>query len=130
MDLLQICVLALVQGLTEMLPVSSSGHLILFPKLLGWQEPGLNVDAFLHLGTLLAIVIYFWKDLWSLIRKPKLMLAIFLGTLPVVAIGFTIKPFLESSSILRSVQFISFTLIFVALLLWWFDRKISVKDLS
>ena len=59
MDLFQILILGIVQGLTEMLPISSSGHLILFPKFFSWQDPGLNVDAFLHLGTLLAILIYF-----------------------------------------------------------------------
>lgn len=65
---LQIIILGLVQGLTEFLPISSSGHLVLTPKLLGFTDPGLAVDAFLHLGTLFAVVIYFRSDILWLIR--------------------------------------------------------------
>src|SRR5215213_7150903 len=60
-------VLGLVQGLTEFLPISSSGHLILVPWLFGWDEPGLSFDAALHLGTLLAVFVYFWRDLYAMI---------------------------------------------------------------
>lgn len=128
MDLFHIFILGIVQGLTEMLPISSSGHLILFPKFLHWEDPGLNVDAFLHLGTLLAILIYFREDLLSLVFKRerrKLILYIFLATLPVVFIGFSAKPFIESSELLRSSKFISFNLIFVALLMWFFDWRLE-----
>ena len=62
MPLYQVVILALVQGLTEFLPVSSSGHLALAPWLLGWKDPGLTFDIALHLGTLVAILIYFFKD--------------------------------------------------------------------
>jgi len=66
---LQITILAIIQGLTEFLPVSSSGHLVLAPKLLGFTDPGLAVDAFLHLGTLLAAVIYFREDIWLMMMS-------------------------------------------------------------
>jgi len=59
-------VVGIVQGLTEFLPVSSSGHLVVVPNLLGWDEPSLAFDLVLHLGTLLAVVVYFWDDLWRL----------------------------------------------------------------
>ncbi len=62
MDLFQALILGLVQGLTEFIPVSSSAHLIIVPWLLGWRDPGLAFDAALHLGTLLAVVAYFWRD--------------------------------------------------------------------
>jgi len=62
MPLYQVVILALVQGLTEFLPISSSGHLALAPWLLGWKDPGLTFDIALHLGTLIAIVIYFFRD--------------------------------------------------------------------
>jgi len=60
--LYQAIVLAIVQGFTEFLPVSSSAHLDLFPWLLGWKDPGLSFDIALHFGTLIAIVVYFFKD--------------------------------------------------------------------
>jgi undecaprenyl-diphosphatase len=67
MPLFHALVLGIIQGLTEFLPISSSGHLILVPWLLGWADPGLTFDVALHLGTLLALVFYFWRDLWRYI---------------------------------------------------------------
>ena len=66
MDYFQIILLGIIQGLTEFFPVSSSGHLILVPRLFGFEDQGLAVDAILHLGTLLAIILYFRKDLLRL----------------------------------------------------------------
>ena len=63
MSFLQILVLAVVQGLTEFLPVSSSGHLILVPLLTGWPDQGLAIDVATHVGTLVAVLIYFWRDI-------------------------------------------------------------------
>lgn len=60
--------LGILQGATEFLPVSSSGHLVLVPHIFGWPDPGLALDTVLHLGTILAVVIYFWKDLWRIVR--------------------------------------------------------------
>src|SRR5215218_5435996 len=68
MSIYEAVVLGLVQGLTEFLPISSSGHLILVPWLLGWDEPGLAFDAALHLGTLFAIFVYFWRELLAMLR--------------------------------------------------------------
>ena len=67
MELLQAILLGLIQGLTEFLPVSSSGHLILVPHLLGLEDQGLAMDAILHLATVLAIIIYFRRDLSKLL---------------------------------------------------------------
>ena len=68
MDFLQAIVLGIVQGLTEFLPISSSGHLILVPWLFGWDEPGLSFDAALHLGTLVAVFGYFWRDIVNMVK--------------------------------------------------------------
>ena len=68
MEWWQAIILGVVQGLTEFLPISSSGHLIIFPWLLDWETPGLSFDASLHLGTLLAVVVYFWRDIMLMIR--------------------------------------------------------------
>jgi len=117
MDHLQIAVLALVQGLTEFLPISSSGHLVLVPKLLGWQEHGLDLDAFLHLGTLVAVLVYFYKDLVDIVlHKRHLGIAIIIGTLPAVLLGFGAKTYFSSEAV-RSVASICVTLILGSVLM-------------
>lgn len=67
MSLLDAIILGLVQGLTEFLPVSSSGHLVLSQKLLGVEEQGLTFEVMVHFGTLLSVMIYFWKQLWNML---------------------------------------------------------------
>ncbi len=68
MTILQAIILGILQGVAEFLPISSSGHLVLFPWLLGWDAPGLTFDTTVHLGTLVAVVIYFWHDIWRIVR--------------------------------------------------------------
>lgn len=98
----QAILLGVLQGVTEFLPVSSSGHLVIVPYLLGWPAPGLMLDTILHLGTLVAIVVYFWGDLWRLLKAAwrslrlrrlddpdaRLAWAIVVGTIPAAIIGF------------------------------------------
>ncbi|MEX1061257.1 MAG: undecaprenyl-diphosphate phosphatase [Methyloceanibacter sp.] len=105
MTIEQIIVLAVVQGITEFLPISSSGHLILVPKLMHWQDQGLVVDVMTHLGTLLAVLIYFWRDVWHLIvgllelfkgkvtDDGRLAIYIILATIPAIAFGVVLKEF-------------------------------------
>ena len=100
MSIVQAVVLGIMQGATEFIPVSSSGHLVLVPWLFGWQEPGLAFDTLLHLGTLLAVLIVFWRDLFSLATAwlrsvtqrqsgPEARLAwwILLATIPAAVMG-------------------------------------------
>ncbi|MBC8013922.1 MAG: undecaprenyl-diphosphate phosphatase [Methyloceanibacter sp.] len=105
MSIEQIIVLAVVQGITEFLPISSSGHLILVPKLMHWQDQGLVVDVMTHIGTLFAILIYFWRDVWRITRgalelfkgkvtdEGRLAIYIVLATIPAVAFGVFLKEF-------------------------------------
>ena len=67
MPLLHIVVLALVQGITEFLPISSSGHLIIVPGVTGWPDQGLAIDVAAHVGTLLAVLVYFWRDVLAML---------------------------------------------------------------
>ena len=105
---LQAIVLGIVQGITEMLPISSSGHLILFPRLLGWDDQGLAFDAALHVGTLVAVLLYFHADLWRMFTAglasvfrgrhtpdSRLAWAVVLGTVPVGVAGVLLKDTIE-----------------------------------
>lgn len=95
MSLLQAIVLGAVQGLTEFIPISSSGHLVIVPDLFGWRQPGLAFDVMLHLGSLLALLIYFFGDLIDVTRgffagdkwSRKLVLFLAVGTVPAVIAG-------------------------------------------
>ncbi|QYJ83389.1 MULTISPECIES: undecaprenyl-diphosphate phosphatase [Shewanella] len=133
MDIFQVIVLALIQGLTEFLPISSSAHLILPAQLLGWQDQGLTFDVAVNTGSLLAVVIYFRRELFSMFtawtgslvtrqqtQESKLAWWIILATIPAVIFGFTAKDFISTH--LRNIEVIATTTIVFGLLLWWADK--------
>jgi len=132
MDIVQIVVLALVQGLTEFLPVSSSAHLILVPVLLDWPDQGLAFDVAVHIGTLSAVIFYFRKEIAQIIRdwikslaqkKPigdsNLGWGIIVATVPAIVAGFLLKDLIENET--RGAMVIATTTILFGLLLWWAD---------
>jgi len=135
MELIQILILALVQGLTEFLPISSSAHLILTPYLFGYQDQGLAFDVAVHLGSLLAVISYFRNDLRQMIRdffsslgtsgkatsNSRLAWMIIIATIPIVIFGGIFKSLVETD--LRSILVIAITTILFGLLLYWADRK-------
>ena len=134
MSILEVVVLALIQGLTEFLPISSSAHLILPSVLLGWQDQGLAFDLVLNIGTLAAVLIYFRREVinmsvaWtgSIIKKnqtqdSKLAWWIIWATIPAAAIGFLGKDLIETY--LRSGYVIAVTTFIFGLLLWWADAQ-------
>lgn len=132
---LQILFLALIQGVTEFLPISSSGHLLLPSLLLGWADQGLLFDIILHLGSLFAVVSYFWKELSSLffgwlksvVRIDKgndqsdFVWKIIVGTLPAAVFGLIFSDTIESFA--RSLVVLSATSIFFGLLLLAADKS-------
>lgn len=131
MELWFAAVLGLVQGLTEFLPISSTAHLRLVPTLLGQQDPGAAFSAVIQLGTLLAVVVYFAKDLfvdipkamWRAPRssKGRLPWYIGLGTVPIVVFGLSLKKFITGDA--RSLWVIAVALMVVGLLMLWADKK-------
>jgi len=135
MPLLQVVVLALIQGIAEFLPISSTAHLIVAPWLLGWQDPGLTFDVALHVGTLLAVVAYFfrtwiqvilhgfgieWGDDQMLRQNPRLLWLLVLGTVPGAVIGFLFEK--QADSTLRSPILIGVMMIVLGLVMWAADR--------
>jgi undecaprenyl-diphosphatase len=98
--LLEHIVLGIVQGLTEFLPISSTGHLVLFRKLFGLQEAGLLFDTMLHFGTLIAVVIVFWPEIRHVLTNPtgKLARLLVVGTIPTAIIGLAFEDFFEEIS--------------------------------
>lgn len=128
LSILQIIVLAVVQGITEFLPISSSAHLILVPQLFGWPDQGLAFDGAMHIGTLCAVLWYFRRNLWPLTRDwgaslrgqgltpdGRLAWAVLLGTLPAALAGLLLHDVVEGP--LRSPLVIAGTTIGYALLL-------------
>ena len=144
MDALHIIVLALIQGITEFLPISSSGHLLLPHGLLGWPEQGLAFDVAVHIGTLSAVVVYFRHDLNQIVvawirsfsgeqsvgQKADSRLAWYIGfaTIPASLAGLLLDSFIEAH--LRTTLVIALTTIFFGLLLAWADRFGETKTKS
>lgn len=140
-------ILGLVQGLGEFLPISSSAHLVILPWLTGFKDPGLSFDVALHLGTLFAVVGYFWQDWYSISKNSfqfcfmkkfeykndfSLLIKLILATIPAAVAGVFLESWAETS--LRAPWFVAFNMIFLGLVLFWIDRKkmgkTSTKNIS
>ena len=134
-DLLQAVVLGTIQGLTEFLPISSSAHLRIFPELFGWGDPGAAFTAVIQIGTELAVLLYFRKDIWRIatawlrsLVKPeyrghldaRMGWFIIFGSLPIVVLGIALKDIIEDD--FRSLWIIGTTLIVLGLVLGLADR--------
>ncbi len=127
MDILQGIILGIIQGLTEFLPISSSGHLVLFQKIFGLKEGVATFDIAVHLATLIAVVAVFRKDIIEIIKKPfsKLTLLIVVGTIPTLAIAFALKNIIEE--LLHSGASLGVEFLITGLILW-FAESIKTKD--
>jgi undecaprenyl-diphosphatase len=135
MDTLQIIILALVQGITEFLPISSSAHLILAPKIFGFSDQGLAFDVAVHLGSSIAVIWYFRRELAQIIGdslgsigRPEKVTThshmgwmIIISTIPIIFFGLFLRTFVEEN--LRTAMAIAIPTILFGLLLYWFDLK-------
>ena len=130
MSFLQAVVLGIVQGLGEFLPISSSAHLVLTPWLFDWPDPGLMFDVALHVGTMLAVITYFWRELVEIvyfgIKRPKSKEGTFFWYLVVASIPGAVLGFMfeeQAETIFRNPLLIAGTLASLGLLLWWADKR-------
>ena len=140
MEAIQALILGIVQGLTEFFPISSSGHLIIIPKVFQWKGvvDSLSFDVALHLGTAFALIIFFWKDWIKLTlsfteklftdrsnlienENSRLFIFLFFASFPAGIVGFLLQDFIEQN--FRSTLLVGITLIFFGILLWYLDKK-------
>ena len=135
MHLTTLAILALIQGITEFLPVSSSGHLILFPQLTGSQDQGIAVDVAVHFGTLFAVILFFRSDVadavagaFDILRgrlktaNARLAGLLILATIPVIVAGAILK-MTGLSDALRDIRVIAWAMIIFGIALYWFDKN-------
>lgn len=124
MTVVEALLLGIIQGFTEFLPISSSGHLVFAQYFLGIDEPTLAFDIFIHFTTLFAIIIYFFRDILQ-IRKKELIL-LFVGTLPAVFVGLFFKDLIEAA--FNSVRYVSLELIASGGINFWIYKKLKQPE--
>ncbi len=135
MEFSALVILALIQGITEFLPVSSSGHLILLPQLTGTEDQGQAMDVAVHVGTLFAVMLYFWRDMIGLVAgtlniltgklktpNAKLVLLLILATIPVIIAGLILK-LTGLSDAMRDIRVIGWAMLIFGIVLYWADLK-------
>lgn len=135
MSLFHLFIVAIIQGLTEFLPVSSSGHLILLPNLTGLEDQGQVIDVAVHVGTLGAVVLFFWSDVREALfgiprmltgridtKGSKLAFLLVVATVPVILFGLVLKA-TGLDDAMRSIAVIGWTMLGFGLVLYWVDQK-------
>ena len=132
MPILHIVILAAVQGLTEFLPISSSGHLVLVPQFLGWPDQGLIMDVAVHVGTLFAVLVYLYRDVGSMVGGvimfmrgrsapgARLFGVLVIGTIPVACAGYALHHYFPG--MFRSLEVIAWATLGFGLFLWISDQ--------
>lgn len=135
MTIFEAALLGIIQGLTEFLPISSSGHLVIGQKLLGISVSGNAFEVVVHLGTLVSVLIVFWHDIWKLIislksqTTQKYILAILMGTIPAVIIGLLFKDVITEA--FENIRVVSITLLITGIILLTTKFiKTKLKDIS
>ena len=130
---LEVIILSVIQGVTEFIPVSSSAHLIIISNISNFNLNSLEVDVSLHLGSLLAIVVYFWRDLIDFSKNKKKLYLIFFGSIPLIIVGYVLY-ISNLINHLRNLELIAWTTLIFGVLLYFSDKnktdKVLEKDLS
>ena len=137
MTVIHALILGIVQGLGEFLPISSSAHLVLVPWLFGWEDPGLTFDVALHMGTLLAVVLYFWKDWVKLFKAAlrkgasddkRIFWYLVVATIPGALFGLALEK--KAETVFRSPLLIGIMMIVMGILLYFADKKREIRTLN
>jgi|TARA_B100001059_G_scaffold114352_1_gene114508 undecaprenyl-diphosphatase len=126
---IEILILSLVQGITEFLPISSSSHLILISKYLNFDSQSLSIDVSLHIGSFLAVIFYFYKDIINFYENKILFLKIFVSSIPVMVVGFFL---IKSGAVekIRSIEIIAWTTLIFGFLLYISDKFELKKNIK
>ena len=122
----QIVILSIVQGISEFIPVSSSAHLLILSNLNNYNFASLEIDVSLHLGSLIAILFYFRKELITIFKNKNLLYLIIFGSIPLIIIGYVLHS-LEIVYLLRNIKVIAWTTLIFGILLYLSDKNVSAK---
>ena len=122
LDFTEIFILSAIQGISEFLPISSSAHLIIVSSLYHLKASSLLIDISLHLGSLLAIIFYFRKDLFDLKHNQKLLKLIIIGSIPLIIFGYILHS-TKLIYLLRNIEVIAWTTLLFAIILYFSDQK-------
>lgn len=127
--MLEIIALSLIQGITEFLPISSSSHLIMMSEFTNFENKGLSVDVSLHIGSFLAVLTFFHRDIIDFVKNKKLFIKIFISSIPVIICGFIL---VETNLIknLRNIEMIGWTTLIFGLLLFVSDKLSLEKNIN
>ena len=127
--MIEIISLSLIQGITEFLPVSSSSHLIIISEYLEFKNQSLEIDVSLHIGSFLAVLFFFRKDIFNFIKNKDLFIKILIGSLPIMIVGYLLIKFNLINQI-RNIKIIGWTTLIFGILLYLSDRKDIKKNIS
>ena len=128
-DFIEILILSAIQGISEFLPISSSAHLIIVSSLYNLKASSLLIDISLHLGSLLAIIFFFRKDLFDIKNNQKLLKLIIIGSIPLIIFGYILHS-TELIHLLRNIKVIAWTTLIFGIFLYFADQKKIYKNIS
>ena len=128
-NFIEVIILSLVQGISEFLPISSSAHLIIVSSIYEFKSSSLLIDVSLHLGSLLAIIFFFRKDLLDLHNNKKILLLIVIGSIPLILVGYILYK-TELIYFLRDIKIIAWSTLIFGIILYFADKSNSNKNLS
>ena len=127
--MIEIIALSLIQGITEFLPISSSSHLIIVSEYLEFNNKNLEIDVSLHIGSFLAVIVFFRKDIFNFVQNKDLFLKILIGSLPVMIVGYFLVKFNFIDQI-RNIKVIGWTTLIFGILLYLSDRSNIQKKIN